>query len=45
MLEKKRTNNNSLIDYSAKFYLFPLLLIGLILRNLDSFFIKLKYQR
>ncbi|MCQ9626791.1 MULTISPECIES: hypothetical protein [Cetobacterium] len=45
MLEKKRTNNNSIVDYSAKFYLFPLLLIGLILRSLDNLFIKLKYQR
>lgn len=43
MLEKKRTNNNSIVDYSAKFYLFPLLVIGLILRSIDNLIIKLKY--
>ncbi|MGL5175524.1 MAG: hypothetical protein ACRC7F_04105 [Cetobacterium sp.] len=45
MLDKKRANNNSIVDYSAKFYLFPLLLIGLLLRTIDNLFLKLKYQR
>ncbi|MGL6169253.1 MAG: hypothetical protein ACRC0Y_13300 [Fusobacteriaceae bacterium] len=45
MLERKKANNNSIVDYSAKIYLFPLLFIGLILRSLDNIFLKLKYQK
>ncbi|MGL5962485.1 MAG: hypothetical protein ACRCZ0_11135 [Cetobacterium sp.] len=45
MIDIKKTNNNSIVDYSAKFYLFPLLFIGLLLRSLDSLILKLKYEK
>ncbi|MGL4425237.1 MAG: hypothetical protein ACRCZR_02280 [Cetobacterium sp.] len=45
MIDIKKTNNNSIVDYSAKFYLFPLLFIGLLLRSLDGLILKLKYEK
>ncbi|WP_297597514.1 hypothetical protein [uncultured Cetobacterium sp.] len=44
MLERKNSNN-MIVDYSAKFYLFPLLFVGLFLRTIDQLFLRLKYQR
>lgn len=41
----KKNNYNKIIDYSAKFYLFPLLFFGLLLRSIDQLFLKLKYHK
>lgn len=41
---KKKYNTKFIIDYCAKFYLFPLLIVGLILRGIDNLILKLKYK-
>lgn len=41
---KKKYSTKFMIDYCAKFYLFPLLIVGLILRGIDNLILRLKYK-
>lgn len=44
-IKSRLINAKTLVDYCAKFYLFPLLLVGLLLRYVDNLVLKFKYNK